>query len=309
MVLLSLKVMTKVIFFILSLFLYSNAYSESTVKAGDSLIWDSENKSYTATGSVEFSNDTFIAFSEKMIAQYVEQGGKELFTVVELFENVRIELKDEIFQGDYAIYTRDDNIIKLTGDVSIQSPTRLLTGHELIPEDQLPIKLTSHTPCFRSEAGSYGRDTKGLIRQHQFEKIELFKISHPDSSMTELDGLLENAEEILQLLELPYQVVQLCAGDIGFSSCKTFDIEVWMPSQNKYREISSCSNFSDFQARRSNIKIKTKDGKYFAHTINGSGLAVGRTLIALLENRYDGSNIIKLPKALEPYLGSLDLEI
>ena len=134
MVLLSLKVMTKVIFFILSLFLYSNAYSESTVKAGDSLIWDSENKSYTATGSVEFSNDTFIAFSEKMIAQYVEQGGKELFKVVELFENVRIELKDEIFQGDYAIYTRDDNTIKLTGDVSIQSPTRLLTGHELIAD-------------------------------------------------------------------------------------------------------------------------------------------------------------------------------
>ena len=134
MVLLSLKVMIKVIFFILSLFLYSNAYSESTVKAGDSLIWDSENKSYTATGSVEFSNDTFIAFSEKMIAQYVEQGGKELFTVVELFENVRIELKDEIFQGDYAIYTRDDNTIKLTGDVSIKSPTRLLKGHELIAD-------------------------------------------------------------------------------------------------------------------------------------------------------------------------------
>ena len=126
--------MTKVIFFVLSLFLYSNAYSESTVKASDSLIWDSENKSYTATGSVEFSNDTFIAFSEKMIAQYVEQGGKELFTVVELFENVRIELKDEIFQGDYAIYTRDDNTITLTGDVSIQSPTRLLTGHELIAD-------------------------------------------------------------------------------------------------------------------------------------------------------------------------------
>jgi seryl-tRNA synthetase len=179
----------------------------------------------------------------------------------------------------------------------------------VVNEDQLPIKLTSHTPCFRSEAGSYGRDTKGLIRQHQFEKIELFKISNPNSSMDELDGLLGNAEEILQLLELPYQVVQLCAGDIGFSSCKTFDIEVWMPSQNKYREISSCSNFSDFQARRSNIKIKSKDGKHFAHTINGSGLAVGRTLIALLENRYDGSNSIKLPSILEKYFGSLDLEI
>ena len=126
--------MIKVIFFVLSIFLYSNAYSESTVKAGDSLIWDSENKSYTATGSVEFSNDTFIAFSEKMIAKYVEQGEKESFTIVELFENVRIELKDEIFQGDYAIYTRDNNTIKLTGDVSIQSPTRLLTGHELIAD-------------------------------------------------------------------------------------------------------------------------------------------------------------------------------
>ena len=179
----------------------------------------------------------------------------------------------------------------------------------VVNEDQLPIKLTSHTPCFRSEAGSYGRDTKGLIRQHQFEKIELFKIASPKTSMDELDGLLKNAEEILQLLELPYQVVQLCAGDIGFSSCKTFDIEVWMPSQNKYRQISSCSNFSDFQARRSNIKIKSKEGKYFAHTINGSGLAVGRTLIALLENRYNGSSSIKLPSILEKYFGSLDLEI
>ena len=179
----------------------------------------------------------------------------------------------------------------------------------VLNENQLPIKLTSHTPCFRSEAGSYGRDTKGLIRQHQFEKIELFKIANPESSMDELDGLLENAEEILQLLELPYQVVQLCAGDIGFSSCKTFDIEVWMPSQNKYREISSCSNFSDFQARRSNIKVKSKDGKYYAHTINGSGLAVGRTLIALLENRYDGSSTIRLPKILEKYFGSIDLHI
>ena len=179
----------------------------------------------------------------------------------------------------------------------------------LINGDQLPIKLTAHTPCFRSEAGSYGKDTKGLIRQHQFEKIELFKISDPVTSMSELDGLLENAEEILQLLDLPYQVVQLCAGDIGFSSCKTFDIEVWMPSQNKFREISSCSNFGDFQARRSNIKIKSKNGKYFAHTINGSGLAVGRTLIAILENRYNGSNLIELPACIEPYFGSKTLEV
>ena len=179
----------------------------------------------------------------------------------------------------------------------------------LINEDELPIKLTAHTPCFRSEAGSYGRDTKGLIRQHQFEKIELFKISDPGNSMNELEGLLENAEEVLKLLELPYQVVQLCAGDIGFSSCKTYDIEVWMPSQNKYREISSCSNFGDFQARRSNIKFKSDADKHFVHTINGSGLAVGRALIALLENRFDGSDSIILPKALEPYFGSSKLDI
>ena len=179
----------------------------------------------------------------------------------------------------------------------------------LINHEELPIKLTAHTPCFRSEAGSYGRDTKGLIRQHQFEKIELFKISDPSNSMNELEGLLENAEEVLKLLELPYQVVQLCAGDIGFSSCKTYDIEVWMPSQNKYREISSCSNFGDFQARRSNIKFKSDADKHFVHTINGSGLAVGRALIALLENRFDGTDSIILPKALEPYFGSSKLDI
>ena len=179
----------------------------------------------------------------------------------------------------------------------------------LINEDQLPIKLTAHTPCFRSEAGSYGRDTKGLIRQHQFEKIELFKISDPAKSMFELEGLLENAEEILQLLELPYQVVQLCAGDIGFSSCKTYDIEVWMPSQKSYREISSCSNFGDFQARRSNIKFKCGGNKNYVHTINGSGLAVGRTLIALLENNYLGTDSIKLPKILHEYYGASSVDI
>jgi seryl-tRNA synthetase len=209
------------------------------------------------------------------------------------------KFEDDLFKTSENLY------LIPTGEVPLTNIYRDV----LLKEEQLPIKLTAHTPCFRSEAGSYGKDTKGLIRQHQFEKIELFKISSPDSSMSELEGLLNNAEEILQLLELPYQVIQLCAGDIGFSSCKTFDIEVWMPSQNKYREISSCSNFGDFQARRSNIKIKSEDGKHYAHTINGSGLAVGRTLIALLENGYDGSNIIKLPKILEPYLGSLDLEI
>jgi seryl-tRNA synthetase len=174
----------------------------------------------------------------------------------------------------------------------------------VIDEKELPVKVTSHTSCFRSEAGSYGKDTRGLIRQHQFEKIELVQITHPDSSMDCLKNLLSNACQILDKLELPYQVIELCTGDLGFSSAKTFDIEVWMPSQDKYREISSCSNFSDFQARRANIKFKDKNGNAFAHTINGSGLAVGRTLIALLENRFNGEEEINLPECLEPYFGS-----
>ena len=188
-------------------------------------------------------------------------------------------------------------------------PLTNLFRDEFVNEDELPIKVTSHTPCFRSEAGSYGKDTRGLIRQHQFEKIELVQLTKPENSMTCLDNLLSNACQILDLLELPYQVIELCTGDLGFSSAKTFDIEVWMPSQNKYREISSCSNFTDFQARRANIKYKTKDGNHFVHTINGSGLAVGRCLIALIENNYDGSDIIKIPSCLEKYFGSDQIKI
>ena len=210
------------------------------------------------------------------------------------------KFKEDLFQ------TSENLFLIPTAEVPLTNIYR----DEVINEKELPIKLTSHTPCFRSEAGSYGRDTKGLIRQHQFEKIELFKIAHPNSSMNELDGLLENAEEILQLLELPYQVIQLCAGDIGFSSCKTYDIEVWMPSQNKYREISSCSNFGDFQARRSNIKLNTSDGKCFAHTINGSALAVGRTLIALIENNFDkDKHTISIPDALKDYFHSDEIKL
>ena len=188
-------------------------------------------------------------------------------------------------------------------------PLTNLFRDEFLSEDDLPIKVTSHTPCFRSEAGSYGKDTKGLIRQHQFEKIELVQITHPDNSMTCLNDLLSNACQILDALELPYQVIELCNGDLGFSSAKTFDIEVWMPSQNKYREISSCSNFTDFQARRANIKFKNKDGNYYVHTINGSGLAVGRCLIALLENNYNGNDSIKIPSCLNQYFGSNTIKI
>ena len=188
-------------------------------------------------------------------------------------------------------------------------PLTNLFRNEFVNERDLPIKVTSHTPCFRSEAGSYGKDTKGLIRQHQFEKIELVQITNPDNSMECLDGLLNNACEILDLLELPYQVIELCTGDLGFSSAKTFDIEVWMPSQNKYREISSCSNFTDFQARRANIKYKSDNGNNYVHTINGSGLAVGRCLIALIENNFDGSDSVKIPKSLQNYFGSDSLKV
>ena len=189
-------------------------------------------------------------------------------------------------------------------------PLTNINRDKVIPLSELPSKLTSHTPCFRSEAGSYGKDTKGLIRQHQFEKIELVQITDSKSSFDCLETLLSDAENILKLLELPYQVVELCAGDLGFSSCKTYDIEVWIPSQEKYREISSCSNFSDFQARRSNIKIDTGKNKEFAHTINGSGLAVGRTLVALIENNYDQkTNTISIPTVLEKYYGSSSLQL
>ena len=174
--------------------------------------------------------------------------------------------------------------------------------------EELPVLMTAHTPCFRSEAGSYGLDTKGMIRQHQFEKIELVQIVHPSHSEQALDQITNHAKSILDLLELPYQVVELCTGDLGFSSMKTYDIEVWFPSQNKYREISSCSNFGDFQSRRLNIKYKENKKKNFAHTLNGSGLAVGRTLAALVENNFDGKKII-IPHCLHKYLNFKTIEL
>jgi seryl-tRNA synthetase len=182
-------------------------------------------------------------------------------------------------------------------------PVTNIHRDETLAEKELPIKYCAYTPCFRSEAGSYGKDTRGLIRQHQFDKVELVKFTRPEESFDELDSLLADAEEVLQLLKLPYRVVTLCTGDLGFSAVKTYDIEVWMPAQDKYREISSCSNFGDFQARRGGIRYRPKNSKKSAlvHTLNGSGLAVGRTLAAILENfqRDDGS--IYVPEVLEPY--------
>jgi seryl-tRNA synthetase len=182
-------------------------------------------------------------------------------------------------------------------------PVTNLHRDETLSEDQLPVKYTAYTPCFRSEAGSYGKDTRGLIRQHQFDKVELVKFTTPETSAAELEELLADAEEVLQLLKLPYRVVQLCAGDLGFSACKTYDIEVWMPAQNKYREISSCSNFADFQARRGGIRYRPKGQKKSAlvHTLNGSGLAVGRTLAAIFENCQQADGSIALPEVLAPY--------
>ena len=182
-------------------------------------------------------------------------------------------------------------------------PVTNIHRDETLAEKELPVKYCAYTPCFRSEAGSYGKDTRGLIRQHQFDKVELVKFTRPEESFDELDELLADAEEVLQLLKLPYRVVTLCTGDLGFSAVKTYDIEVWMPAQDKYREISSCSNFGDFQARRGGIRYRPKNSKKSAlvHTLNGSCLAVGRTLAAILENfqRDDGS--IYVPEILEPY--------
>ncbi len=184
-------------------------------------------------------------------------------------------------------------------------PMANIYANEIIDEGRLPIKFTAFTPCFRSEAGSYGRDTKGLIRQHQFNKVELVKYTTPDTSYDELESLLLNAETILQRLELPYQVVTLCSGDLGFAASKTYDIEVWMPGQDKYREISSCSNCETFQAKRAGIKYRKQGQKKpeFVHTLNGSGLAVGRTFAALLENFQQPDGSVAIPEALQPYMG------
>ncbi len=184
-------------------------------------------------------------------------------------------------------------------------PVTNIYAREILDETLLPLKFTAYTPCFRSEAGSYGRDTKGLIRQHQFNKVEMVKLTTPETSFDELESLLANAEAILARLELPYQVVTLCTGDLGFSATKTYDLEVWMPGQDKYREISSCSNCLDFQARRANIRFKRPGQKKpeFCHTLNGSGLAVGRTFAAILENYQQADGSVIIPEALVPYMG------
>ncbi len=188
-------------------------------------------------------------------------------------------------------------------------PVTNIHRDETLFEDSLPVKYVAYTPCFRSEAGSYGKDTRGLIRQHQFNKVELVKLTVPERSYDELEALTDNAEAILRRLELPYRVVSLCKGDLGFSAAKTYDLEVWLPGQNVYREISSCSNFEDFQARRAEIRFKRKTGKgtELVHTLNGSGLAVGRTVVAILENYQQHDGTVVIPDALRPFMGGRDV--
>ncbi|MBU2511863.1 serine--tRNA ligase [bacterium] len=207
------------------------------------------------------------------------------------------KFEEELFKTTEGLYLIPTAEVPLTN----------IFSDEILKEDDLPYNLTAYTPCFRSEAGSYGKDTKGYIRQHQFNKVELVKIVHPDVSFDELESLVKQAEEVLKRLKLPFRVLALCSGDIGFSAAKCYDIEVWIPSENRYREISSCSNCTDFQARRANIRFKPKEGgkTRFVHTLNGSGMAIGRTLVAILENYQQEDGSIIIPEVLIPYMGGL----
>jgi seryl-tRNA synthetase len=187
-------------------------------------------------------------------------------------------------------------------------PVTNIHQNEILDEDDLPLYYTANTPCFRKEAGSYGQDTRGLIRQHQFNKVELVKFTTPETSYAELESLLCNAEEVLKRLGIHYRIVTLCTGDLGFSASKTYDIEVWLPGQQVYREISSCSNFEDFQSRRASIRYRRKENKKieFVHTLNGSGLAVGRTLVAILENYQQEDGTVIVPEVLRPYMRGME---
>ncbi len=208
------------------------------------------------------------------------------------------KFEDDLFK------LRDDDLFLIpTAEVPI---TNLLRD-DIVPAERLPIRYTAYTPCFRREAGSYGKDTRGLIRQHQFNKVELVTFSRPEDSYQELERLTGHAETVLQELKLPYRVVTLCTGDMGFAAAKTYDLEVWLPSQKIYREISSCSNFDAFQARRAGIRFRRTDGKTdLVHTLNGSGLAVGRTLVAILENYQQADGSVTIPQALRPYMGNVE---
>ena len=222
-------------------------------------------------------------------------------------------VKAEVCEGTGQLPKFEEDMYRTTDDMYLISTSEIsmtnIHRKEILEQAELPKYYTAYSPCFRREAGSYGKDVKGLIRVHQFNKVEMVKITDAETSYDELEKMVKNAETILQKLELPYRVIQLCSGDIGFSAAKTYDLEVWLPSQNKYREISSCSNCEDFQARRMGLKYRVAgdNRSEFCHTLNGSGLAVGRTLVAIMENYQQEDGSFLIPKALVPYMGGLDV--
>lgn len=252
-----------------------------------------------------------LAKLNRALVQFMLDTHTQKYDYTEMY--VPYMVNSDSLQGTGQLPKFEEDLFKLRGEkeyylipTSEVPLTNSVRDTILSPKD-LPIKLTAHTPCFRSEAGSAGRDTRGLIRQHQFEKVEMVQVTRADSSMQALEQMTAQAEDILQSLELPYRVMTLCTGDMGFSAVKTYDIEVWLPSQNMYREISSCSNCGDFQARRMSARLKDGKQSELVHTLNGSGLAVGRTLLAILENHQNADGTITIPKALQPYMGGLEV--
>jgi seryl-tRNA synthetase len=244
------------------------------------------------------------ALAQFMLNQHTTQHG---YTEI----NVPFIVNADSLTGTSQLPKFAEDLFALEGDngyyliPTSEVPLTNLVRDKILSPDDLPIMMTAHTPCFRSEAGSYGKDTRGMIRQHQFEKVELVHIVHPEKSWEALEALTGHAETILQMLELPYRVMTLCSGDTGFAAAKTYDIEVWLPGQDAYREISSCSNCTDFQARRMKSRFRNADGKTeLVHTLNGSGLAVGRTLVAILENNQQQDGSISIPAALQPLMGT-----
>ena len=262
-------------------------------------------ESMRGTGQLpKFEEDLFCTFSPTYISDLEETKAvrDELTKSINKFESG--DLSEELLSAFGGLLQKMKGYYLIP---TAEVPVTNIVRDAIVPLEKLPMKFVAHTPCFRSEAGSYGKDTRGMIRQHQFEKVELVQIVHPDESYAALEELLGHAETILQKLGLPYRVVKLCTGDMGFSAALTYDIEVWLPAQNTYREISSCSNFEAFQARRMQARFRNAQGKpELLHTLNGSGLAVGRTLVAVLENYQQADGSVVIPEVLRPYMGSIE---
>jgi len=252
-----------------------------------------------------------IAKLQRVLAQFMlnthtEKNGYQEHYVPFLVNDVAMTGSGQLPKfADDAFITTDDKYLIPTAEV----PLTNLYANTILKDTDLPIKMTAHTPCFRKEAGSYGKDTRGMIRQHQFEKVEMVQIVHPDTSNQALEDMTSCAEGILKALEIPFRTIILCTGDMGFGAAKTYDIEVWLPGENQYREISSCSNCEDFQARRMKTRFRQERNKkpQLCHTLNGSGLAVGRCLIAVMENYQNQDGSIRIPKVLQPYFGGLEV--